>query len=317
MSRHSFSYRFLDKPLMVLCFVCVASDGPAQSILPADVVTSLRYSSRTSIAGQSIASWSVDPLMTDQQEQIIMRHLKEPCPFDWSAGTTLRDVHRDLLTLFPTVIEDRALEELGIRSDAILVPKLESNPKSQKRPPAADPFGQPSNDHADISASAASRTNVVTTTERANAETVTPWWRRSAPTKMAANRNTAEISTAARLIYLLSQQELTLSIRSGQLILTTVESAEDELPIRVYDVTPLMGPNIQPMATSTYPSVSYSDDPTIISMITHMVDPESWEYLGGVSTMELYPARGRQWMIVAAKTTTHWKIGALLDRLNR
>lgn len=252
-------------------------------------------------ASRAVESWTVDPFMTDEQEQAILKWLQTPCPFQWGPGTTLQTLQHDLATKVPTTIDHRALEEIGIDQEAVLVPG-QRRAAPIHRPTAVDPFAaaaavDPFADGGDDDPFAAA--------EVAVAEP--PWWRRAYSGSGATSRDSAARGTPSvggRLLGLLDQVGLTVSIRGGQLILTTHERAEQQLCTRVYEVTGLLGPQ------SSAPGL-------LMQTIETIIDPDTWEALGGSSTMSFVESRQRQSLLISAPITVHWKVQAMLDRLKQ
>ncbi len=307
--------RFIVVMGMVLGAVSVVD---AQSVIPNDVVRGIQTNSRKTREGGEVASWQIDPFMAEQQEADILAFLMEPCRFAWDDGLTLRQLIRDMSTRVATEIDVRALEEIGLDENLQLVPKKRE--QASFAITADDPFAAASwadlqrrDPTADSQASADSRTGAV------------PWWRRSIET---SNRDSSRAGVptqcvGAKVTHMFEQLDLVLSIRSGQLTVTTQESAEQQLAIRVYDVTPLVGrESEQEMkvntigATAWRQSYSSRTDP-LMQVIETSIDCDTWEALGGPSTMSLLTCRSRRWLVVAATSPTHWKIQTMLDRLNR
>ncbi|MEM6473044.1 MAG: hypothetical protein AAF802_26015, partial [Planctomycetota bacterium] len=126
------------------------------------------------------------------------------------------------------------------------------------------------------------------------------WWKSAT----LSARNSSGLSLSAALLNRLESEDLTLVIQRNQIVVTSIETAEDICPIRIYDVTPLLP------ADGEY-------DGSIEDFIELHVVPDTWEALGGNSTMSVRTIRDRTWLIVATPTTVHWKVQALLNRLNR
>lgn len=113
-------------------------------------------------------------------------------------------------------------------------------------------------------------------------------------------------SIAVDLISRLRVLDLTLMIRHGHVVITTEYAAEEDLATRIYDVTPLLGPGKSP-----------DDLQRVIGMIETTIDCDTWEALGGNSTLVPLQVRDRSWLVVSTMTVTHWKIQRLLDQLNQ
>ncbi|EMI22299.1 secreted protein [Rhodopirellula maiorica SM1] len=316
-----FELRFRLTIVIVLVFIAISA-VEAQSVISTDVVRDIQTQTRKTRQGGRVASWQIDPFMTEVQETAIMAFLKEPCPFAWNDGVTLAELTRDLATRVAAKIEVQALEDLGLKESMVLVPKKQRT--ANFIVDQGDPF-------ADSSPSA-SRMNDLATQSKSSGHLGQqghtgdkPWWRSSFPTEtQVLGRSNAEtVSVGAAVTRLLEPHGLVLSIRMGHVLVTTRESAEDHLCIRVYDVTPLVGSEREPTgnAAATRSGLwrqSYVDryEP-LMQVIETNVDPTGWEALGGPSTMSMLTIRSQRWLVVASTSSTHWKIQAMLDRLNR
>tara|TARA_R110002073_G_scaffold56905_14_gene144791 strand:- start:4127 stop:5086 length:960 start_codon:yes stop_codon:yes gene_type:complete len=302
--------------------LAAASVADAQSVVSADVMRGIHAHARVTRDGGEVASWQIDPFMTEQQETDILTFLKEPCRFDWDDGLTLPQLVRDMSTRVATEIDVRALEEIGLKESLVLIAKKREQPSFAITD--NDPFASPSRpDSQRRDQTADSQVNVPGGAEGRTG--VVPWWRSSEVTR-GMDSIRADIQTpcvGAKVTHLLEQFDLVLSIRSGQLTITTQESAEEQLAIRVYDVTPLIGRQREPETKRNASEAalwrqSYSNraEP-LMQVIETSIDSDTWESRGGMSTMSLLTCRSRRWLVVAATSPTHWKIQAMLDRLNR
>ncbi len=264
-----------------------------------------------SCRSEAVESWTVDPFMTDAQEQAILQWLQKPCPFAWGAGTTLQDLERDLASGVPTLLDRRAIDEIGLRPDVELVPASKLRRQSS-RPATVDPFDADAASRDPFAPAADDErpfdeTTVDDHSLPSNPTAGTPWWRRTDRARGASSDEATAPATAslgARLLLLLGQVDMTVSIRGGHLILTTRERAEELLCIRVYDVTALLDP--QPHA----PDI-------LMQTIETAVEPDTWESLGGASTMSAFSSQQRKSLVISAPVTVHWKVHAMLERLNR
>ncbi|WP_442508005.1 hypothetical protein SH528x_006950 [Novipirellula sp. SH528] len=311
--------RFIVVMGMVLGAVSVVD---AQSVIPTDVVRGIQTNSHKTREGGEVASWQIDPFMTEQQEADILAFLKEPCRFAWDDGLTLRQLTRDMSTRVATEIDVRALEEIGIKENLQLVSKRREQASFEFAD--VDPFAGPSQTELQSrDPAASSRTSVLGVA--GNHTGAVPWWRSSMETSgLDSNgQGVQSLSVGATVTRLLEPFDLVLSIRLGSLTVTTQEGAEEKLCIRVYDVTPLVGRKGEPEMTSKQsgasawrPSYVNRVEP-LMQVIETSVDSSTWEALGGPSTMSLMTCRSRRWLVVAATSPTHWKIQAMLDRLNR
>ncbi|NND98957.1 MAG: hypothetical protein HKN47_16695 [Pirellulaceae bacterium] len=271
---------------------------------------------RLSQPNRPIVSRLVDPFLTTQHERELKTFLRSPVQsgerdFAWDASTTLIDIQRALATHVEIQIDHRALDEIGLSASDRVFPAL--SPQLNRSVPDAliDPF-------ANGPDSALQSTSVSTSAAPvpdAGPRVVRQWWKTDATVQRI---NSATV--ASRLFYFLDQLDLTLAIRMGQPLITTVDRADECLCTCVYDVTPLAA--VQPAAQRQMGrpidhlgAASYRDD-GLITLIEYTIDPETWESMGGPSTNQMFSCNDRHLMVFSAKLTTHWKIQALLDRLN-
>jgi hypothetical protein len=264
----------------------------------------LDHSRQRTEAGGPVVSFPVDPFMTAQQEGKIYQFMRRPCRFDWNGKTTLVDIQRDLAEHVAIEIDWRAFEEIGIDPKEAVYPDLAVEPERTAVPvPASnrDPF---------------SPTAIATSEPSANDETNDPdrmWWRKH---KMTISPS--EVSTAARLLYFLDQLDSTITIRLGQLILTTQERAEQHCCVRIYDVTPIVTLQLPGQYLGrALNNGSSVDDQSLINMIQTAVDPDTWECMGGPSTMQVFACRDRQWLVTTVTLVRHWRIQELLNKINQ
>ena len=109
---------------------------------------------------------------------------------------------------------------------------------------------------------------------------------------------------------MLEPHGLTLEIRGGQFIISTSDYIEEYLALRIYDVRPL----VQPMNAS---DANYKEFDSLMNVIQTNINPDTWEMLGGPSTMSVYSVHGHDWMMVNAPTMVHLRLQRLLDDLNQ
>lgn len=234
-------------------------------------------------AGGVVTSFPCDPLMSASREKELLAELDKPSPFSWEAGTPLSSIADDLSGLFPVRIEDRALEEIGLDRDEETFGGARFNPRSGA-------------------------------TKRSSEKT--RWWR-----PQGSGDSSPHPVLIVDLLDRIRDLDLTLMIRHGQLIITTIERAEDEPATRIYDVTPLLGKRRSWTGYGMVPVAnqeSWEDDfDSLMMVIESSIDPDTWESLGGMSTMVPSPIRSRNWLVITTTTVTHWKIQRLLDRLNQ
>lgn len=261
-------------PAIAIC--TLAANGPAMAQATGYAQTPNSYGrfgealqSKKTVPGGPVISYPSDPLMTGHQEQQLLDALHREYRFSWGRKTSVSEIADDLRELFPVLVDQRAIEEIGldvrIAADSPLwFSKVESQTEGQEKDPKR-------------------------------------WWR---PAQQALSIRRPSI--AVDLISRLRVLDLTLMIRHGHVVITTEYAAEEDLATRIYDVTPLLGPGKSP------------DDLQRVSvMIETTIDCDTWESLGGSSTINLLQVRERSWLVVSAMTITHWKIQRLLDRLNQ
>lgn len=119
-----------------------------------------------------------------------------------------------------------------------------------------------------------------------------------------------EISLGAALHGILGEVDLTFQITGGEVIITTDEAAEASLVTRVYDVTPLVtstGDRMRQTAPDWY---------RLSELIQTTVSPDTWEMLGGPSSLAGRVVGERTLLITPTTTEVHFQIDALLNRLN-
>jgi len=267
-----------------------------------DSLPSINYrpSDGSSVAGGPIVSWPSDPFMTTAQEAAILRELNKPTDFGWGLEITIAQVAILLGKRVPTVIDVRSLEEFGLTPDL----PLRSSELMRRPSPRRGESDQP------VSKSAG-----------------TYWWRTSAkPYLDTEDGKIASPSLLAELLWLLQENELTLQVKSNQVMITTKESALDDSPLRIYDVTPLIESNELSKASSVPLHAGFNSPAQyllpascgmdIMEMIRIHIDPTGWEEMGGTSTVSIHHHRDKRLLIVSTLSTTHWKIQALLNRLN-
>ncbi len=268
--------------------------------------------------GGPITSKFVDPFMTNQQIERIYGFLNQPNRFSWGGETTIRDIQRDLASHLAVEIDVRALDEIGISIDEEICPELSKSKASvsdsahtDKDDPFADPFDAEPDDKQDP---------VVTKSEsqqQSPRQNPTKWWR-SQQNEAAGEQ---AVSNGARLFNFLDRFDLTLNVHLGQLKITTFERAEQHCCVRIFDVTPLVDVSDSADANelnSLAPPFggSYRDEQSLIDVIMTSIDPDTWEAVGGPSTLVTIAVRDRCWLVVSAPLVQQWKIAALLDRLN-
>jgi len=111
----------------------------------------------------------------------------------------------------------------------------------------------------------------------------------------------ASATLGQALLLVLEDLDLTLSLRNGWLRITTNEAAEEKLPTRVYDVTAWFSANEAPF--------------NLRETIVLSIDPDTWEELGGPSSMKLQRIGRSRLLVISAPTLVQWKVDALLNCL--
>lgn len=237
----------------------------------------------TSKTGGQIASFPCDPMMNAKRENEILLALGKETPFGWGPKTPLNEMVSDLSLHFPVILDVHALEEIGLEADVavgfgLMINGREVSPKREVKK--------------------------------------AKWWQQD-----GGGRTGERPKLVVDLLNRISNLDLTLVIRHGQVMITTIEAAEDNLATRIYDVTPLVSYETRPawqtarMAPGT--AEAYADFDSLMNIIETSIDADTWEALGGNSTMIPSPIRGRNWLVISTTSVTHWKVQRLLDRMNQ
>lgn len=217
------------------------------------------------------------------------------------------------------MIDYEALEEIGLSGDSAIHPELaekRSAPPDAVKPDAQDPFA----DSSTVAVSAPRENSAAETIDEhshvaSKASSATgKWWRQRH--SEVANRQRA--SNAARLFYFLDRLDLTLNVRLGQLQITTQELAEQHCCMCIFDVTPLVDrrEGRYQAGLEDFSQGSWRDFQSLMDVIQTTVDPDTWEALGGPSTISPYSTRDRRWLVVASPLVQLWEIEAVLTGLN-
>ncbi len=128
-------------------------------------------------------------------------------------------------------------------------------------------------------------------------------------TPIAFRLDTPPRSLLVHLLSVLEELGCVVEIRHGVVRITTEDAADERLPVRVYDITPLMGDrNARENIAATG---------VLMSTIQTVIEPDGWETLGGSSVIKFYPVKDRLLFCVATRTQTHWQLKAFLDQLQR
>ncbi|MCA9210869.1 MAG: hypothetical protein KDA55_21065 [Planctomycetales bacterium] len=115
----------------------------------------------------------------------------------------------------------------------------------------------------------------------------------------------------------LRQVDLTWTIRSGVLILTTPDDAETNLITRLYDVHDLV--DVVPQsAWNRYSQVwELVDFNSLIDVITTTIEPDTWDAVGGPASAAPYRNWRMRLLVVSQTWQNHEKIEKLLAELTR
>lgn len=116
---------------------------------------------------------------------------------------------------------------------------------------------------------------------------------------------------------ILRDLELTFVIRDEVLLITTPEEAEATLILGLYPVYDLVKPDEPTDADDdlTMGSTAVYDFDTLIETIASIVAPESWDSVGGPSSIE--PLETAPSLFIAQTEEIHERIGELLDKLRQ
>jgi len=107
----------------------------------------------------------------------------------------------------------------------------------------------------------------------------------------------------------LTPLDLGIEIRSGVIRIVTRETAGENLAVRIYNVSPLL-----PGFSATQQRSRLRG---LIETIQNTIDPDNWEVLGGMATIQVHPSEKSLLLCIAARTETHWHVQMLLDQLHR
>ncbi|TWU18838.1 hypothetical protein [Allorhodopirellula heiligendammensis] len=107
----------------------------------------------------------------------------------------------------------------------------------------------------------------------------------------------------------LEDLDCVVEVRHGVVRITTKDTADNRLPVRIYDVSSLTGDGDVREKLIATKFLSHT--------IQTVIEPDDWEVLGGVSVIQLFPMKDKQLLCVATRTQTHWRLQAFLDQLQR
>ncbi|MCA9194798.1 MAG: hypothetical protein KDB03_23665 [Planctomycetales bacterium] len=108
-----------------------------------------------------------------------------------------------------------------------------------------------------------------------------------------------------RLQSVLTPNDLAYQLRGRRLEITSRSGAEDSPVIRTYDVTPLAANH-----------VSIQSNPSFTELIMQIIEPDSWLYNGGNSTIHLHALGDRRLLTVSTSYQTQLQIHCFLNQLN-
>lgn len=226
--------------------------------------------------------------------------------------------------------------------------QMERTPRAQPDPFSSDPFASDPFANDPFAGTPSAGDSAADDLQMDAASASLRWWQRSGQdgdpwSAVAGGVKHQPVppeppSIGARLRQLCGSLDLAITIRGGQLVLQTVEEAEWVLDRRIYDVTPLLGREpAGAFRSDPDPSRGYSSGGAmgyqardrfgrgsasggktqqLLDTIEATVSPETWEALGGPSTMQVFATGKRTWLVVTTTTEVHWQLQALLNRLN-
>lgn len=267
--------------------------------------------------GASISMEFVDPFMTTRQAELIQQFLRQPYGFQWNGETTLVDIQTDLSKHLAVELDVRALEEIGLSGDVKPVPVTPRKKLATSNTKSMDPFGRPGRiDDEEAKSDEKEEDTDSETTESNVSPSVSRWW----ADDTRDDRGKSVRTNGGVLFHYLDSVDLTLNIQNGLLKITTMEAAEQACCTWVYDVTSLVD---QGQRHDTLPGVGAGIPDArnkyqgLIDLLQTSVVPDTWEALGGPSTIALYSHDQRGRLVVNTPLVIHWKIAGLLNRLNR
>ena len=214
----------------------VATAQQSDTEIDANIAISISQQPGKTMAGKTVACWSVDPLMTQQQEQRIIAALLQPATKHWQQ-VPLAQVVKDLSEYFPTDVDRRALESVSVSDDVSFTTTVAGNP-----------------------------------------------------------------TLASVLFSGLKELDLTVRLSAGRLIITTPAGANENLAIKIYDITPVV-------------EDANGFDETM-QLLRQSLGPGAWASGGGASTMTPFTSGDRSVLIISTTIQAHWHCQVLLNRLN-
>lgn len=110
------------------------------------------------------------------------------------------------------------------------------------------------------------------------------------------------------LIGMLAASDLTYMVRRGMIEITTYDDAFHRPVVRVYDISPLL-----PIVKLNGRSVVSSGP--VIDTIQCIVEPDSWEALGGTGSIQDLVVNNRCLLIISTISDIHIQVQAMLDQM--
>ncbi|TWU05077.1 hypothetical protein [Stieleria varia] len=269
-------------------------------------------------SSRSVKSWIADSQMSSSQEENLELVLQAPSPFAWDHQTTILDIHRDLSTVVQAVIDQRSFDEIGVDCNRATRPELASSMLAKRTRETrvitsnSDPFGSPVVDDEPAGNESAGNESA----------SDTPWWK-SIPVKPRASSDVTSnsISLLSHLDSFLAPVDATITIRSGQITITTIESAEMNGYLRVYDVTSLVeklnAATKTPVLTLDGFVPNDSNGWQLTESLQQMVESDCWVNMGGASDCRMHCLGTRRYLVVRTRLITHCQVQAYLDSLAR
>lgn len=249
--------------------------GPAKVKTRYGLVVLTVLLSASCVMGQT-GSILAEPFVSSDQEKAVFEFMNRPCKFQWDGASTIEEMRGDLAKHVPVVIDSAGLAEVGIKTNAC--------------------FGSKGSGQLGLLA----RTTVT------DADDSKPkWWRQG-----GGVTGDLHVTNGARILFLLNQMDLTMNFQNGQLAITTPENAEQSLLTGVYDVSRL--------AVQTKDAAAegfFAESMSLMDVLKSTVEPDTWEELGGPSTMVRIESLGRIRLVVSAPLLVHWRLRALLQTL--
>ncbi|MHB8974908.1 MAG: hypothetical protein ACYC3X_31380 [Pirellulaceae bacterium] len=113
------------------------------------------------------------------------------------------------------------------------------------------------------------------------------------------------VSLESSLTLMLRPLQLTWVVYEGTLLITTPEEAEQILITKVYDVGDLV-------KYQDKDGKEWADYDTLIMLITSMIQPASWDEVGGPGAIEAAPLGGAEMLTIVQSYHIHRRIDELL-----